>query len=157
MELTDKEIEERESAEKDRRCILFFSDYEKLEKDYNELKAHTEALEKENAALKKQIKEVENDSTNCEIWSYGKITTLEKENARLKEKIETHEIQYKLMLEAREKNEAQIERMKCCENCGHNGSDKAIGENGDYADYTCIQCDDLSTKENPYPNWELAE
>ena len=49
----------------------------------------------------------------------------------------------------------QIEKMKCCGNCRHNGSDRAIGENGDYADYTCIQCDDLSTKENPYPNWEL--
>ncbi len=49
------------------------------------------------------------------------------------------------------------EKMKCCENCEHCGSDKAIGENGDYADYTCFQCDDLSSKENPYPNWKLAE
>lgn len=52
---------------------------------------------------------------------------------------------------------SQIEKKKCCENCEHNGSDNEIGENGDYTDYTCIQCDDLSTKENPYPNWEKAE
>lgn len=31
---------------------------------------------------------------------------------------------------------------------------QGVGENGDYTDYTCIQCDDFSTKENPYPNWE---
>lgn len=71
-------------------------------------------------------------------YNYGKskIERLEKENAELK---------------------AQIEKMKCCANCTHNGSDSEIGENGDYTDYTCIQCDDFSTKENPYPNWELAE
>lgn len=51
----------------------------------------------------------------------------------------------------------QSEKMKCCGNCEHNGSDSEIGENGDYTDYTCIQCDDFSTKENPYPNWELSE
>ena len=59
--------------------------------------------------------------------------------------------------EEKTKVKAQIEKMKCCENCEHCGSDNKIGENGDYSDYTCIQCDDLSSKENPYPNWRLAE
>lgn len=50
-------------------------------------------LRKENKELKEHIKEVENDSTNCEIWSYETINKLK----------------------------AQIEKMKCCGNCiNHN-------------------------------------
>lgn len=49
MRLTDEEIERREAEEKDKRCVLFFSDYEKLEKENTELKA-------ENAELKEQLK-----------------------------------------------------------------------------------------------------
>lgn len=53
--------------------------------------AQNTVLINENEQLKKRIREVENDSNNCEHWSYTRIKQLEE----------------------------QIEKMKCCENCKH--------------------------------------
>lgn len=88
------------------------------------------------------------------------LEKLVKENAELQKKSDTN---HSLVEQLADKDieiaelKAQIEKMKCCGNCKHNGSDEEIGENGDYTDYTCIQCDDFAIKENPFPNWELAE
>ena len=60
----------------------------------------------ENAKLKEHIIEAENDSNNCEHWSYEKISDLEKENAKLKAKLKNidhylaHDIPHELMNEA---------------------------------------------------------
>lgn len=84
-------------------------------------------------------------------------------NATIKQNLELKEQNMELKERCDRKTQAlvklveQTEKMKCCGNCKHDGSDSEIGENGDYTDYTCIQCDDFSTKENPYPNWELTE
>lgn len=67
-------------------------------KDLYHLKDLLELAE-ENAKLKKHIKEVENDSTNCEIWSYETINKLK----------------------------AQIEKMKNFYNCAH--SNRALCPN----------------------------
>ena len=69
-----------------------------LEKENAELKKDKEGLDNTNneqtrviLELQEHIIKVENDSNNCEHWSYTRIKQLE----------------------------AQIERMKCCGNCKH--------------------------------------
>lgn len=104
-------------------------------------------LEKENAKLKAENKQIiERERVVPEHYLIEMIEKCKE----LKAQIEEQKTHCKAVDEMNEK-------MRCCENCKHNGSDSEIGENGDYTDYTCIQCDDFSTKENPYPNWELAE
>lgn len=41
-------------------------------------------LEKENAELKERIREIENDSNNCEHWSYERIKELEQQIESMK-------------------------------------------------------------------------
>ncbi len=96
--------------------------------------------------------------SQCGKKNYEKdIARLEKENAELSNSV-TELTNTKTELKSKiTELEKQVEKMKCCGNCKNIGSDSEIGENGDYTDYTCIQCDDFSTKEKPYPNWELAE
>lgn len=66
---------------------------EKFENTYMKAEEFDKYLElaTENEQLKERIREVENDSNNCEHWSYTRIKQLEE----------------------------QIEKMKCCENCIH--------------------------------------
>lgn len=69
-----------------------------LEKENEQLKKDKELLDNTNneqtkviLELQEHIREVENDSNNCEHWSYTRIKQLEE----------------------------QIEKMKCCGNCKH--------------------------------------
>lgn len=132
-------------------------------------------LEKENKEQQKFVERIVKasaDNPNEFFELRNEIAKLKKENKQIVERERVVPEHYLIeMIEKNKELKAQIEeqkahckavdevneKMKFCGNCGHNGSDSEIGENGDYTDYTCIQCDDFSTKENPYPNWELAE
>lgn len=85
-----------------------YGDFCKMQSEYEE------QIEK----LKERIKEVENDSNNCELWSYMKIKPLEE----------------------------QIEKMKCCENCNKYRKAKCTEDNMFYA-RTTRQCKDWELAE----------
>lgn len=88
MNLTAREIEEKESEEKDKKCVLFFSDYEKLEKENAELKNKISKLEYQNEKIKKAILMIIDESigaTNKTYWEIyglldlGKLDNFEEE------------------------------------------------------------------------------
>ena len=87
--MTDEErieIESKEEYDKVQKDLLskgYKWILSQIENDREKVIEYNERLKKENAELKERIKEVENDSNNCEHWSYTRIKELEKENEQL--------------------------------------------------------------------------
>lgn len=85
------EIEFAEARDKISELEKEIDSYKAFERHYEEIEEDAKVIAKENEQLKERIREVENDSNNCEHWSYTRIKQLEE----------------------------QIEKMKCCFTCKH--------------------------------------
>lgn len=58
--------------------------YKALDSHYDEIEEDSKRIAEENEQLKEHIREVENDSNNCEHWSYTRIKQLEEQIEKMK-------------------------------------------------------------------------
>lgn len=121
-------------------------------KDNEELKKDKEWLDNTNneqtkviLELQERIREVENDSNNCEHWSYERIKELEQQVEQLSN--DNHVLKTSFITQ-----QEQIEKMRCCGNCKHyycsndtKGKCKLLNPNANKCGF------------NICAKWELAE